>query len=50
MIIREIGGLVGHFFTRDIFTQWWELPVLIEDYPYAGMDYQEDLVMPRLPW
>ena len=23
MMIREGGGLVGHFITQDIFAQWW---------------------------
>ena len=47
MMVHEGGGLVGHFFTRELLTQWSQLPVLIEDYPYADMDYMGDT---EIPW
>ena len=46
-MVREGGGLVGYFFTRDMLAQWSQLPVLIEDYLYADMDYRGDVDMPR---
>ena len=39
MMIREGGGRVGHFFTEDLLEQWLQLPVVIEEYPYAGMEF-----------
>ena len=47
MMVREGGGRVGHFFTEEFLEQWWYLPVIIEEYPYVGMDYRGDLEMPR---
>ena len=38
MMIREGGGRVGRFFTEKLLEQWLQLPVVIEEYPYAGMD------------
>ena len=47
MMIREGGGRVGHFFTKELLEQWRQLPVVIEEYPYAGMNYHGDPEMPR---
>ena len=49
MMVHEEGGIVGHFFTHEMLDKWRHLPVVIEDYPYAAMDYQGDLNMPRTP-
>ena len=49
MMIWEGGGLVGYFFTYELFAQWQQLPILIEDYPYVGMEYRGDTKMPRPP-
>ena len=49
MLVQGGGGLVGLFFTQEIISQRRHLPVLIEDYPYAGMDYREDPEMPQPP-
>ena len=49
MMIGEGGSLVDCFFTRDSFSRSWRLLVLIEDYPYARMDYRGDPEMPRSP-
>ena len=49
MMVREGGGRVGCFFTKDLLEQWWKLLVVIEEYPYAGMDYHGDPEMPRSP-
>ena len=49
MMIHEGGGLVGRFFTHNLLAQWMQLLVLIEDYPYVGMDYKGDDEMPRPP-
>ena len=49
MMIREGGDRVGHFFIEDLLEQWLQLRVVIEEYPYVGMDYQRDPEMPRPP-
>ena len=49
MMVREGGGRVGRFFTKELLKQWRKLPVVIEKYPYAGMDYHGDREMPRPP-
>ena len=46
MMIREGGGLVVDLYTWDLFAQCQQLPILIEDYPYAGMDYRGYTKMP----
>ena len=46
MMIREGGSRVGHFFTEEILEQWRQILVVIEEYPYAGMEYQGDADMP----
>ena len=38
---------MGCFFTEDLLEQWLQLPVVIEEYPYVGMDFQGDPEMPR---
>ena len=48
MILREGGGRVGCFFTEELLEQWCWLLVVIEEYPYVGMNYHGDLEMPRL--
>ena len=40
---------MGRFFTEDLLEQWRQLPVVIEEYLYVGMDYQGDPEMPRPP-
>ena len=47
MMIHEGGGRVGRFFIEELLEQWLQLPVVIEEYPYAGMDFQGDPEMPR---
>ena len=47
MMVREGGGRVGCFFTEEFLEQWHQLPVVIEEYPYVGMDYHGDPEMPR---
>ena len=49
MMIREGGGRVGHFFIEELLEQWLQLPVVIEEYAYAGMDYHGDPEMSRPP-
>ena len=49
MMIREGGGRVGCFFTEELLEKWRQLTVVIEEYPYADMDYHGDLEMPRPP-
>ena len=49
MMIHEGGGRVGRFFTEDLLEQWLQLPMVIEEYLYVGMDFQGDLEMPHPP-
>ena len=39
MMIREGGSRMGHFFTEELLEQWLQLPVVIEEYLYVGMDF-----------
>jgi hypothetical protein len=48
MMPRAGGGVRGYF-TEDFYQQWEQMPLVIEDYPYAGMDYRGDPEMPRAP-
>ena len=36
-----------HVFTWELLAQWRHLLVLIEDYPYIGMEYRGD---PEMSW
>ena len=47
MMVQEGGGRVGCFFTEELLEQWHQLPVLIEEYSYVGMNYHGDLEMPQ---
>ena len=49
MMIREGSGKVGHLFTEELLQQCHQLPMVIEEYPYAGMNYHGDPQMPRPP-
>ena len=49
MMIREGGGRVGCFFTEELLEQCRQLPVVIEEYSYVGMNYHGDPEMPRPP-
>ena len=44
MMIHDGGGRVGCFFI-ELLEQWLQLPMVIEEYPYASMDFQGDLEM-----
>ena len=45
MMVCEGGGIVDYFFMQEVLYLWRHLPVFIEDYPYAGMDYHGDAEM-----
>ena len=49
MMIHEGGGRVGCFFTEELLEQWLQQPMVIEEYPYIGMDFQGDPEMPQPP-
>ena len=38
---------MGRFFTEELLEKWQQIPVIIEEYPYVGMDYRWDLEMPQ---
>ena len=42
MMRRRGGGDVGRYFTQELYMQWLQLPLALEDYPYRGMDYIGD--------
>ena len=46
-IAREGGSLEDYFSTQEFFAQWWQLPILVEDDPYMGMEYQGDMDRPQ---
>ena len=47
MMICEDGGRVSCFFTEELLEQWLQLPVVIEEYLYAGICVQGDPEMPQ---
>ena len=49
MMRRRGGGDVGRFFTDELYMQWLQLPLALEDFPYRGMDYTGDPDAPRPP-
>lgn len=53
--MKRLGGIEVSLTTwDDEFFQWWgEHVILVEDYPYDGMDFREDLDLilpPRATW
>ena len=49
MMHRRGGGDVGRYFTQELYLQWFQLPLTLDDYPYRDMDYTGDLEAPQLP-
>ena len=39
MMIHEGGSRVGRFFMEELLEQWLQLPVVIKEYLYVGMDF-----------
>ena len=42
MMCRRGGGDVGRYFTQELYLQWLQLPLTLDDYPYRDMDYTGD--------
>ena len=42
IMVQEGSRRVGPLFTEELLEQWWQLPVVIEEYLYVGMDYHGD--------
>jgi hypothetical protein len=40
---RGGGGVVGNVFRPKLFHHWEKLPMMIEEYPYSGMNYHADI-------
>ena len=40
---------VGRYFTQELYMQWLQLPLMLEDYPYRDMDFTGDPDAPRPP-
>ena len=49
MMRRRGGGDVGRYFTDELYMQWLQLPLALEDFPYRDMDYTGDPDAPRPP-
>ena len=49
MMRRRGGGDVGRYFTQELYLQWLQLPMTLDDYPYRDMDYTGDPEAPRPP-
>ena len=48
--MRRLGGCrVFNPYPAKFFPWWWQQIVAIDDYPYAGIDFQGDLDMPLPP-
>ena len=39
MMVHEGGGRVVRFFIEELLEQWPQLPMVIEEYLYVGMDF-----------
>jgi hypothetical protein len=48
ILIRHGGGEGGHFFTAEAAQVWWQMPQIILQYPYCGVDFRgdSDMVLP----
>ena len=49
MMRHRGGGDVGRYFTQELYMQWLQLPLTLDDYPYRDMDYTGDPEAPRPP-
>jgi hypothetical protein len=46
MMLRLRGGVVKKVFNNELFIVWELQPIIPEEYPYMGMDFKGDLVLP----
>jgi hypothetical protein len=48
VLVRHGGGKGGHYFTVQATQIWWQMPQVILQYPYAGVDFRgdPDMVLP----
>ena len=49
VMCRLGGGRVANPYPADFFPWWWPHIIAIDDYPYAGIDFQGDPNMPLPP-
>ena len=47
MMHRHGGDDVGRYFTQELYLQWLQIPLTLDDYPYRDMDYIGDPEAPR---
>ena len=47
MMWRRGGSDVGRYFTQELYMQWLQLPLTLDEYPYRDMDYTGDPEAPR---
>jgi hypothetical protein len=45
VLLHHGGGEGGHFFTAEATQVWGQMPQVILQYPYARVDFREDLDM-----
>jgi hypothetical protein len=48
IFLRHGGGEGSHLFTAEVKQVWWQMPQVILQFPYAGVDFREDpdMVLP----
>jgi hypothetical protein len=48
IFLRHGGGEGGHFFTAEVAQVWRQMPQVILQFPYAGVDFRDDpdMVLP----
>jgi hypothetical protein len=48
ILIRHGGGEGRHYFTAEAAQIWWQMPQVILQFPYAGVDFRgdSDMVLP----
>jgi hypothetical protein len=48
ILVRHGGGEGGHYFMADMTHVWHQMPQIIMQFPYGGMDYHQDpdMVLP----
>jgi hypothetical protein len=50
ILVCHGGGEGGHYFTVQATQIWWQMPQVILQFPYAGVDFRGDPDMVLPPW
>jgi hypothetical protein len=48
VLVRHAGGEGGHYFSTQVAQIWRQMPHVVLQYPYAGVDFRgdPDMVLP----